>query len=64
MADRVGEALALLFSKMALPVKKVPEAEQWRTGLMDNLMTMKNEKYLAVSDSKRICAMIDSLCNI
>ena len=49
--------------KMALPVKKVPEAEQWRTGLMDKLMTMKKEKYLAVSDSKRICAMIDSLCN-
>ena len=49
--------------KMALPVKKVPEAEQWRTGLMDKLMKMKKETYLAVSDSKRICAMIDSLCN-
>ena len=49
--------------RMELPVQKVPEAEQWRTGLMDNLMKMKKEKYLAVSDSKRICAMIDSLCN-
>jgi hypothetical protein len=49
---------------MELPVQKVPEAEQWRTGLMDNLMKMKKEKYLAVSDSNRICAMIDSLCNI
>ena len=48
--------------RMELPVQKVPEAEQWRTGLMDNLMKMKKEKYLAVSDSKRICAMIDSLC--
>jgi hypothetical protein len=44
---------------MALAVKKVPEAEQWRTGLMDKLKTRKKEKYLAVSVSKRICAMID-----
>ena len=49
--------------KMALPVKKVPEAEQWRTGLMDKLLTMKSERYLRVEDSKRICAMIDSLCS-
>ena len=49
--------------KLALPVKKVPEAEQWRTGLMDKLMATRKDKYLAVSDSKRICAMVDSLCN-
>jgi hypothetical protein len=24
--------------KVTLPVKKVPEAEQWRTGLLDKLM--------------------------
>ena len=49
--------------KMALPVREVPEAEKWRLGLLDNLMKMKQEKYLRVEDSKTICAMIDSLCN-
>jgi hypothetical protein len=49
--------------KIALPTKKVPEAEQWRIGLLDNLLKMKQERYLRVEDSKRICAMIDSLCS-
>jgi hypothetical protein len=48
---------------MTLPVKQVPEAEKWRLGLLDNLMTMKKERYLMVQDSKAICAMIDSLCS-
>ena len=49
--------------KISLPVKEVPESEKWRLGLLDNLMNMKEEKYLRVEDSKTICAMIDSLCN-
>ena len=49
--------------KMALPVKEVPEAEQWRLGLLDSLLKMKQERYLRVEDSKAICAMIDSLCS-
>ena len=49
--------------KTALPVKKVPETEQWRLGLLDNLMKMKQERYLSAKDSKAICAMMDSLCS-
>ena len=49
--------------KISLPVKQVPESEKWRLGLLDNLMKMKQDKYLRVEDSKTICAMIDSLCN-
>ena len=47
----------------SLPVKKVPESERWRLGLLDNLLKMKSERYQRVEDSKRICAMISSLCS-
>ena len=46
-----------------LPVKKVPEKEMWRVGLLYSLLGLWSEKYMMVQDSKRICAMIDSLCN-
>ena len=49
--------------RAALPVKVVPENEAWRLGLLDKLLLLKREKYLGVQDSKRICAMIDSLCS-
>ena len=47
----------------SLPVKQVPEKEMWRVGLLNNLLGLWTEKYLLVQDSKRICAMIDSLCS-
>ena len=47
----------------SLPVKLVPEHEMWRLGLLTKLMDMRVEKYTEVLDSKRICAMIDSLCS-
>ena len=47
----------------ALPVKKVPEKEMWRIGLMISLLDMRCEKYMMVQDTKRICAMMDSLCS-
>ena len=47
----------------SLPVQKVPEKERWRLGLLSSLLGMQSEKYIMVQDSKRICAMIDSLCN-
>ena len=47
----------------ALPVQSVPEAEGWRLGLLTSLLKMKQIKYLEVQDSKRITAMIDSLCS-
>ena len=49
--------------RLALPVRKVPDSEQWRLGLMTNLMKMKNEKHLRVEDTKRVTAMMDSLCS-
>jgi hypothetical protein len=47
----------------SLPVQEAPEQESWRLGLLNSLLGMQTEKYLMVQDSKRICAMIDSLCN-
>ena len=47
----------------ALPVRKVPEKETWRLGLLANLMDMRSQKHLYVEDTKRITAMIDSLCS-
>ena len=44
-----------------LPGKKVPEKKMWRVGLINSLLGLWSEKYLMVQDSKRICAMIDSM---
>ena len=46
-----------------LAVKKVPENEKWRLGLITNLMELRCVKYQEVLDNKRICAMLDSLCS-
>ena len=47
----------------SLPVQKVPEQEMWRVGLLNSLLGLRSEQYMMVQDSKRICAMIDSLCS-
>ena len=49
--------------KLNLPVKGIPEDQQWRIGLMEKLMKMKEQKHIYVEDSTRICAMLDSLCS-
>ena len=46
-----------------LPKKTVPEAEKWRLGLLTKLMAMKQNQYMEVQDSKRITAMVESLCS-
>ena len=46
-----------------LPIKKVPECEHWRLGLLTSLLGMRCEKNLQVQDNKTICAMLDSLCS-
>ena len=46
-----------------LPIKSVPESEKWRLGLLTKLMAMKENRYMEVQDSKRITAMIESLCS-
>ena len=48
--------------KLELPVKTIPEDQQWRIGLMEKLMMTRYSKHLCVEDSTRICAMLDSLC--
>ena len=49
--------------KKNLPLKEVPENEKWRLGLMSSLMTLRQEKFVLAEDSKRISAMVDSLCS-
>ena len=46
-----------------LPEKSVPEVESWRLGLLAELMRVRQNKYLEVEDSKRVTAMIESLCS-
>ena len=46
-----------------LPQKSVPEAEKWRLGLLTKLMAVKQNQYMEVQDSKRITAMVESLCS-
>jgi hypothetical protein len=46
-----------------LPVQDVPQAEIWRLGLLSHLMEMKKKKFMEVQVSKRITAMLDSLCS-
>ena len=57
------ECCTALMVQNALPVKKVPESERWRLGLLDNLIKIRGEKYIQVEDSRRISAMITSLCS-
>ena len=46
-----------------LPKKCVPDGEKWRLGLLSKLMTMKENMFMEVQDSKTITAMVDSLCS-
>ena len=49
--------------KLALPVKSVPEKEEWRLGLLDKLLELRGEKRAAGEDLKQVTAMISSLCS-
>ena len=49
--------------KEALPVKLVPEKEEWRLGLLDKLLKLRAEKQAAREDAKSVIAMISSLCS-
>ena len=48
--------------KLALPVKKVPEKEVWRTGLLDILMRERADSERENKDTRRVNAMLASLC--
>ena len=49
--------------RTALPVKEVPESEQWRLGLLDGLLVLRSEKQKSSEEMKSIVAMISSLCS-
>ena len=51
-----------LVVKRALPVKEVPECESWRTGLLDILLRQRSELEKGGNDSRRVNAMLASLC--
>ena len=51
-----------LLVKRALPVTEVPEKESWRIGLLDILLRQRSELEKDGSDSKRVNAMLASLC--
>ena len=46
-----------------LPVKRTPDCEKWRIGLLDILLTMRTQKHHLDTDTSRLNAMIDSLCS-
>ena len=48
--------------RAALPVKEVPESEQWRLGLLDSLLALRVEKRDDTGSMKRTVAMLASLC--
>ena len=49
--------------KNALPVKDVPESECWRLGLLDSLLRERAELEGENKDTRRVVAMISSLCS-
>ena len=48
--------------RQALPIKTVPESESWRVGLLDTLLRSRAELEKQQSDTKRVTALISSLC--
>ena len=48
--------------RSALPLKTVPECESWRVGLLDILLRRRADLERLQSDTKRVTALISSLC--
>ena len=49
--------------KAALPVKEVPEKEIWRLGLLESLLRERGMLEKEWKDTKRVIAMLASLCS-
>ena len=47
--------------RLVLPVRWVPEEEQWRLGLLDSLLARRDKADSSDEESVRLCAMIASL---
>ena len=67
LSEKTSMAEPQLYSserlRVALPAKTVPEAENWRLGLMTNLLIVRDEKLKRTEDTRHICAMTESLCS-
>ena len=48
--------------RSALPLQTVPECESWRVGLLDILLKTRADLERLQSDTKRVTAMISSIC--
>ena len=48
--------------KDRLPVQQVPEGEKWRLGLLESLLKLRGQKEVKVLETRRVGAMLDSLC--
>ena len=46
-----------------LPVKEVPECEQWRLGLLDSLLVLRSERLKNKKDVIIVIAQLSSLCS-
>ena len=49
--------------RVALPVKEVPECEQWRLGLLDALLALRSERLRNKEDVISVIAQLSSLCS-
>ena len=49
--------------RAALPVKKVPDKEVWRLGLLDSLLKERGKLEKEGKETKRVVAMLSSLCS-
>ena len=49
--------------KQMLPRKEVPEEEQWRLGLLDQLLLLRGQQQCEGKDTKRVTALLSSLCS-
>ena len=59
--DPVLDSLQQL--KQMLPRKEVPEKEQWRLGLLEQLLTLRSQQQSEGKDTKRVVALLSSLCS-
>ena len=48
--------------RCSLPIKTVPECENWRVGLLDILLRTRSDLERQQSETKRVIALISSLC--
>ena len=44
-------------------MKEVPDGELWRLGLLDRLLALRTERQEDSDNTKRLVAMIASLCS-